>query len=292
MAEVGGGSPSNSSKVFVILLNWNGWEDTLECLASLAKLDYPSYEVLVVDNASTDNSVTKIREAYPNLMLFENSSNLGFSGGNNTGIRYALTQEAEYIWLLNSDTVADLGALSAMVDKARNDASIGAVGSVLYHMRQKDVVQMYGGGRVRWWMGTSRAFEAPVPSRELHYVAAASLLIRGEVFESTGLLDEGFFMYWEDTDYGFRLRKSGWKLAAAPESKVWHKGSAIPSEKNPLHDLYFNVSAIRFFRKHYSISSIPILVGIGGRIFKRMVRRDWKRARAVWQAAKVTLEQR
>lgn len=280
-----GSSPPGPERVCVVLLNWNGWRDTVKCLASLGKLSYPDYEVVVVDNGSTDGSPEKIHEAYPDVTLLRNGRNSGFAGGNNEGIQYALARGADHVWLLNNDTVADPAALGALVDVARDDPGVGAIGSVLYHMQSQEEIQVYGGGWVRWWMGTSRAFVAPVPDGELQYVMGASMLIRREALEGLGFLDDGFFMYWEDTDYGFRLRKAGWRLAVAADSRVWHSGSSVPSEKNPLHDAYFNASAVRFFKKHYPLSLILVLVGVGGRFFKRLVRRDWKRAKAVLRGA-------
>lgn len=267
----------------MVVLNWNGWRDTLDCLASLEKSTYGDHEVVVVDNGSTDDSVARIREAYPEVVLLETGANRGFSHGNNAGIRHALTEDADHVWLLNNDTVVDPDALAALVDAT--DASVGAVGSVLYSSPERDEIQVYGGGWVRPWIGVSRALLSPEEEAKLQFVIGASLLIRREALEGVGLLDDGFFMYWEDADYGFRLREAGWKLTIASESRVWHKGSAVPSEKNPLHETYFNAGAVRFFRKHQRMSFVPILVGVGGRLVKRVLRRDWGRARAVWQGA-------
>ncbi|MCX7596938.1 MAG: glycosyltransferase family 2 protein, partial [Fischerella sp.] len=136
------------AKVFVILLNWNGWQDTVKCIVSLKGLSYPNYEIVVLDNASTNDSVEQIRAAHPDVTLIETGANLGFAGGNNVGIRYALEHGAEYIWLLNNDTIVDANALSAMVTKAESDPKIGLVGSVLYYMNNPGSVQAWGGGTV------------------------------------------------------------------------------------------------------------------------------------------------
>lgn len=265
--------------VYVIVLNWNGWQETLECLTSLEVLDYPNYEVVVVDNGSTNGSAEEIRKAKPQVTLLETGRNLGFAGGNNIGIRYALEQGAEYIWLLNNDTVVDPGALTAMIELAEKDRRIGVVGSVLYYMEQPTKVQAWGGGRVNLLTGRSRHLLAP---GEPHYITGASMLLRREALEQVGLLDEGFFMYWEDADFGFRLRKAAWKLEVAPNARVWHKESASLGKKSPILDEYFNASAVRFFRRHAPFSAWPIFVGVGGRALKRMARGDWKRVRAVW----------
>jgi len=267
--------------VYVIVLNWNGWRDTLKCLLSLETLDYPNYRVVVVDNGSTDDSADRIKKAHPDVELIGTSKNLGFAGGNNVGIRYALERGADYVWLLNNDTKVDSHALTAMVEVAERDLEIGAVGSVLYYMDEPERVQAWGGGWVSLWWGISRHFAAPVPAERVHYITGASLLIRRKVLEEVGLLDEGFFMYWEDTDFGFRLRKAGWKLAVASDARVWHKESASLGRQSPVLDKYFNASAVRFFRRHAPFPMMPILVGPGGRFLKRVVRREWGQAGAV-----------
>lgn len=267
------------SLVYVIVLNWNGWRDTSVCLSSLENLDYPNYEMVVVDNGSTDHSVEEIRKAYPQITLLETGRNLGFAGGNNVGIRYALERGADYIWLLNNDTVVDPNALTAMVEIAESDPKIGAVGSVLYYMNQPEKVQAWGGGRISLITGRSRHLLSP---GELHYITGASLLLRTEALEQVGLLDEGFFMYWEDADLSFRLRQKGWAVAVAPDSRVLHKESASAKKGSPQQDILFNASAVRFFRRHAQFPLLPIVLGIGGRMLKRLLLRDWERIKSVW----------
>lgn len=267
--------------VAVIVLNWNGWKDTLECLSSLEKLDYPNYEMVVVDNGSTDRSEDKIREAYPGVSLIETGTNLGFAGGNNVGVSYALQHGADYVWLLNNDTVADESCLARMVELAEADSSVGAVGSVLYEMHEKDSIQTYGGGRVLLWMGITRYFTSPVPDEDVHYLTGASLLVRREALEDVGFLDDRFFMYWEDTDYGLRLRKAGWKLAVAPEAKLWHKEFAGLGRKSVALDNLFNFSAVLLFKRHHVFPIVPVLIGAGGRFLKRLMRGDFQRAAVV-----------
>src|SRR5690606_10998851 len=118
-------------RVCIVMLNWRCVEDTLRCLESLRNLRYPAYRVMVVDNGSGDDSVVRIAEQFPEVDLVETGANLGFSGGCNVGIRRALEQGADYIWLLNSDTRVDPNALTAMVELAETSPRLGAVGSVI-----------------------------------------------------------------------------------------------------------------------------------------------------------------
>lgn len=276
----------NDPEVYILLLNWNGWQDTIKCLNSLQKLDYPSFRVVVVDNGSINNSLTQIRAAFPNIAIIEAGRNLGFAGGCNLGIKHALRKEALYVWLLNNDTEVDPQALRTLIETAEADPEIGAVGSAIYSMTEPEQLQAWGGGYVNFLLGRSRHFTAPAVNERLHFITAASLLIPRRVIESLGLLDEGFFMYWEDADYCFRLRRAGWRLAVAGKSKIRHKEQGSIGKKSTLLDTYFNQSAARFFRRHATVPVVPLWLSVGLRVAKRALAGDWDRVRAVWAGAR------
>jgi GT2 family glycosyltransferase len=172
-----------------------------------------------------------------------------------------------------------------MIEVAEENSRVGAVGSVLYHMKEPEEVQAWGGGKVSMWWGLSRYHKDRVPEQLLHYITGASLMIRSAALEELGLLDETFFMYWEDADFGLRLRKAGWGLAVADDSHVWHKEFASTGRNSVLTDAYFSSSAVRFFEKHALVPFVPIFVGTGGRTLKRLLRRDLEGAKAVWSSA-------
>jgi hypothetical protein len=266
--------------VYVVLLNWPGWPDTVNCLASLEELDYPNFQAVVVDNASTDESVSRIREYRPNILLIESEKNLGFAGGNNIGIRHAMAQGAAFIWLLNNDTIADPKSLSEMVKLAGQNPRAGAIGSVLYHMNQPQRVQAWGGGRINLYTGRSYNLLHP---GSLDFLSAASILLRREALEEVGSLDEEFFMYWEDVDLSLRLRQSGWQILACPEARILHKESASAGKHTAKQDFLFNASAVQFFRRHSPLPILPIWIGLVSRIAKRGLKNQWDKARAVWQ---------
>ena len=269
------------NKVSIVILNWNGWRNTCLCLRSLHQHASNNFEVLVVDNASTDDSVPRIRAAFPDIRIIETKCNLGFAGGCNTGIRHALAGGADFVWLLNNDTLVDAKALDMLVDKARADRDLGAIGSAIYFADQRERLQAWGGGYVNFWLGRSRHFLHAVPDESVEFITGASMLIRREAIRYVGLLDERFFMYWEDADFCFRLRKAGWKLGVAGDSRIWHKGSDSVGKESARLDHYFNASASAFFRKHAPIPFVPISVGGVLRVGKRIVKGDWMRARAV-----------
>jgi GT2 family glycosyltransferase len=267
-------------------LNWNGWPHTTSCLRSLQELDYDNHEVIVVDNGSTDDSVRRLRHEFPSTELIQTNKNLGFAGGCNVGIRRAFQKGARFVWLLNTDSIVDPQALDSLVKTANLDSRIAAVGSAIFCMDEPERLQAWGGGRVNFLLGRSRHFLQPVRDAELDYITGASILLRRAALESAGLLDEGFFFFWEDADLGFRLRKANWTLAVAAGSKIWHRESASLRGKGTLLDSHFNRAAIRFFHKHALIPQIPIYFGMTLRVLKRVLSGDWDRARAVWSASR------
>ena len=266
-------------RVDVVVLNWNGWQDTIACLESLQRQDYSHFNVLVVDNDSIDGSVEKIRQAMPSIELLQTGANLGFGGGCNAGIKPALARGADYVWLINSDATVDPGALSALVRMADLNPALGAVGSVLYEADQHDQIQLWGGGIINLWLGRSQHRLSPGP---LDFISGASVLLRRVALEEVGLFDQAtFFMYWEDTDLCFRLRRANWQLAVAEDSWVWHRQSASLGQRSPLLDEYFTRSEIRFLKRYAPIPFISISFMLGMRLAKRLTLGDIRRASAV-----------
>jgi GT2 family glycosyltransferase len=266
-------------QVFAIVLNWNGWQDTIACLASLRKQTYSSLTVLVVDNDSSDASVLEITKAFPEIEIIQSGANRGFGGGCNVGMRRALIEQADYVWLINSDATADPSALSALVGVARSCSDVGAVGSVLYEAGTIDRIQLWGGGRVGLWTGQCRNSLNPAP---LDFISGASALLRVAALEKIGLFDEtSYFMYWEDTDLCFRLRIAGWKLAVAEDSHIWHKQSASVGQQSPLLDRYFTQSGVRFLKRYARIPFVSISLMLGRMFLKRILIGNRSRIKAV-----------
>lgn len=265
--------------VFIIVLNWNGWADTIACVQSLQKQTYGNFQIVVIDNGSTDGSVEKIKHALPVVELISSGGNLGFGGGCNVGIRVAMARGADYVWLINSDAVADPGSLAAMVSLADRFPSMAAVGAVLYEPDHAEVVQLWGGGRVNLWSGTSRHLRSP---GRLDFISGASALLRCSALQEVGLFDEkAYFMYWEDTDLSLRLRSMAWEIGVAQGAKVWHRESSSLGKGSPLLDRYFTRSGVRFLRKYAKYPLIPITLMLSRMLFKRTLLRDFSRVQAV-----------
>jgi GT2 family glycosyltransferase len=273
------GQVMTTKRVAVVVLNWNGWKDTLSCLKSLQLQSYTNADLLVIDNASSDNSVIEINRAMPAVQVLQSGANLGFGGGCNVGIRRAILDRADYVWLINSDATADPLALAALVEVADRSPKLASVGSVIYEADAPEQIQLWGGGQVRLWSGACQNQQAPA---RLDFISGASVLLRCAALEQAGLFDEStYFMYWEDTDLSFRLRAAGWQLGVAEASQVWHKQSASVGKGSALLDEYFTRSGVRFFRRYAPIPFVSISVMLGRMLMKRLLTAQFDRARAV-----------
>jgi GT2 family glycosyltransferase len=269
-------------EVVCIILNWNGWQDTLVCLDALKRCSYPQLKILVVDNGSSNDSVNMIRSAHPGVLLLESGRNIGFAGGNNIGIRFALAHGADYVWLLNNDTKPDPHALSALLAKAQTDNVIGAVASICYFAHEPSKVQAWAGARVNLWIGYSRLNTRPRPDAWFHSLNGTSMLIARAALEDIGLLDEGFFLYWEDTEFCLRLRKRGWRIAAAPDSRVLHRVNASTAGNRLVLDRHQTASGLRILRLHSKAPFLSIAFFLSIRFLRRLLRCQFARCQSVW----------
>lgn len=260
-----------------VLLNWNGWRDTVTCLAALARMNYPNLSIVVVDNGSTNGSVARIRAAYPDIPLVETGKNLGFAGGVNAGIRTMLQRHVDFVWLLNNDTEPRPDALAELVRKAVSDPALGAVGSVLLYAHDPETVQAWGGGRINRWIGHASHAVEPREDAWFDYLTAASVLLSRRALEEVGLLDESYFLYWEDGDLSFRLRRHGWKLGVAAGSIVLHKENASSGGDRSKVDRFSTASGIRFLRSYAPLAWLSVPLFLALRIGKRLLMGQFER---------------
>ena len=273
--------------VYIIVLNWNGMEDTLSCLHSLKNVDYANFAVLVVDNASTDGSVERVKELYPEMTVLVNSANLRFAGGNNAGIEYALSRrdgegrpEADYILLLNNDTEVSPDFLVNLVQVAESEQRIGIAGpKIYYHSDPRRI--WYAGGKVEFWKGwISHIGIREVDNgqydivRRTGYVTGCCMLIKREVLEKVGKLDETYFIYGEDADLSLRASKAGFDLVYVPNSVIWHKVSASSGGnlswfKN-WNKLKSQIRLMARYARWYQWATIPVsmVANIAGSVLK------------------------
>jgi GT2 family glycosyltransferase len=247
-------------RVAVIVLNWNGTQDTLECLASLEESDYPEMELVVVDNGSRPDPRQVILDRFPRVTYLALPENLGYAGGNNAGIRYALAQGHEYVFVLNNDTIVEPDAIRKAVEVAQQDPRIGAVGvKVLAWDDPTRVWVAYGEvtyrqGLVRligyYWRDDERFAE----QRDVEWVPGTAVLLSRRALEEVGLFDEAFFAYHEDVDWCTSARKRGYRVVFAPQGRILHKGHASSGGKRYVSPRQYLAgrNMILFVRKHAS----------------------------------------
>jgi hypothetical protein len=268
--------------VVALVLNWNGFEDTVECIESILRSDPTPAHIVVLDNGSIDGSVQRLRDwaasqaldyawfpspslAYVSpapttpLVFIECRHNLGYAGGNNVGLRYAVERAgAEFVWILNNDVVVDHRALERALQVAQSDPRIGMVGAKLLRYDEPETIQALGGGFIvpilchDTQLGSGKHSEtsgdAPIP---VDHLIGASLLVRVEAIADVGTIDESYFLYREETDWCIRMVRRGWKLFCSPTSLVWHKQARSIGFKSPLHDYYAVRNVLHLVRKFY-----------------------------------------
>jgi GT2 family glycosyltransferase len=234
--------------ISVVVLNYRRAEDTMACVRSIMEQADPDTQIIVVDNHSQDSSAEKIREfndSVPRPFAFlELDANRGFSAGNNAGIRFALDFGAQYVWLLNNDTVLQPGAFEAMRDKA-DDGSI--LGSVLLDFGTERI-QTWGGGVLHRWTGINRNTAAPRP---LDYLTGASFLFPARLVDAIGLWDETFFLDWEDIDFSLRASSAGFGIEVADDARIWHKGAASIGKRSETDVYHRTIGCFLLYRKHF-----------------------------------------
>lgn len=246
------------TKVFVIIVNWNGKKDTQTCLSSLANIEKQNvdFNVIVVDNGSADDSVPSIRKKFPWVTVLATGKNLGFTGGNNVGITYALEHQADFVWLLNNDTFVDSHVLNML--RAFRNSKVGICGSKIYfasghefhHDRYKEndrgKVFWYAGGLVDWdnmyasHRGVDEVDRGQYDTEEeTVFVTGCSMMIRRNVLARIGMLDDRYYLYLEDLDFCLRAQKAGFTLRYVPSSVLWHVNAGSSARPgNPLQQYY------------------------------------------------------
>lgn len=295
MTEQAGSQKTNASaknlpKVAIIILNWNSWKNTIECLESLYQINYPNYEIILIDNGSKDDSVKKIEEyadgkikveskffhydfsnkpiklikptnsrlPYPQfnkeLILIENKVNYGFAEGTNVGLQFAQKQRADYVLLLNNDIVVDRRFLSELIDAAEQTPQIGVAGPTIYYYDRPSTVDFAGEDLTLWRVKGREYCTKSTKPREVDKIEGSCMLIRRSLLDKIGLLYPKFWVYWEETDLCFRTKKAGFKVVYLPKSEVWHKVAASSGgENNSLRQYYLNRNRFLFAKRNLSL---------------------------------------
>jgi len=276
-------SLSDQPLVACILVNWNNWRDTSDCLTSLAQQDYPSLRVIVVDNASTNDSLAQLRAAHPWATYIANFENAGFPRACNLGARHPLAADADFLWFLNNDTVAPPDTVSKLVTTAMDNPRIGITGAVLFYAHNPSQIQAWGGGRISRWSAYNRHYTGPTPLGPDSYITFASALIRRVCFDQIGGCFEGVFMYFEDADFCLRAHRANWQLAVAPDTAILHKEGGTVKARTALLERIVTISGLTFLGRQAPIPILAQGLFLFLRIAKRIRFRDWTSLRAVLQ---------
>ncbi|MEY3405006.1 MAG: hypothetical protein RL161_436 [Bacteroidota bacterium] len=256
----------------VIVLNWNSFEHTRNCLESLGNVKGEGFDLILIDNGSYDGSVQQIKAAFPAITLIALDKNYGFAGGNNIGLNYAVDQGYTYILMLNNDVFVEPDFLSPLLDALDQNPAVGAVQPSIFNHPERAEVWNNGGTFSRL-TGTSHSIKTFNPDQRLsdvEWITGCAFLVRAEVLQKTGLLNEQYFAYYEDVDLSFRITAAGYQLKVVPQSRIYHIGGASSraaekgSEGYLSPDVHFynirnHIWIIRKWLKWYE-RPIPILI--------------------------------
>lgn len=257
--------------VVVVILAHNNYSDTKECLQSVLKVNYTPFSVLLVDNGSKDDTVQRIAREFPSVHIIQTGQNLGVAGGFNAGIVSAIQDGAEYIFILNNDTVIEPNIIHVLVEAAQAHPDYGILMPKILYYDNRDRIWSIG-ARYRLFppaivmLGLDKRDAPPyTESRLLEYAPTCALFIPSHIFEQVGLLDDGYFFYYDDWDYSLRVRKAGYKIAYIPEAHLYHKVSRTIQNKgkSPFFWYTWGRSGARFYRRHGRPAMLSAFIHLG-----------------------------
>lgn len=255
-------------RVAVVILNWNQAQLTLDCLTSVEDLDYPNYSVLVVDNGSADDSVAHIRVTYPGVEVLALGENLGYAEGNNRGLAHALARGADYVLILNNDTLVAPAMLSQLVTFAESHPRLGIAGPTMFCAEPANTLFAAGSG-IDWQRGVTEnrgmfrpaaAYPLPAAPEMVDFITGCAVLVRRHLIEAVGGLDSGYYLNYEDVEWCVRARRQGFEIWYVPEAVMWHRISATFGLGSPANTYYMTRNALRFFWTNSPPASRPLAV--------------------------------
>jgi len=269
--------------VTAVVLAWNNYEDTHECLETILASNYSNLEIILVDNGSEDNTPERVRKNFPDVTVIENGRNIGVPAGYNVGFSQALKTNTEYILMLNNDVALHPDMVSELIDVAESQPETGIVmPKVLYYGKDDEVWS--SGGKYRAFppviLMTDKNAEAADTMRMIEYAPSCGLLIHRRAFERAGLFDPGFLFLFDDWDFSERVRTHGLKIWYTPNAYMWHKVSR--STKGPTSPLFWRTTAsstVRYYRRHGRPVWLSVPIHVGYIIARDII---WKRNWAYW----------
>jgi len=273
---------TNPPLVWILLVNWNGRNNTLAGLASLRKISYQPRHILVIDNASTDGSVEAIRQQFPEVEALVNPRNERFARANNQGMQMALQAGAELVLLLNNDTEVASDFLDHLVQALYSRDDVGMVAPKIYYHHDPNLI-WFAGGKVNLWTGHVwhrglRQIDSPEKFTQIEtvdYLTGCAILANRACIEKIGMLDESYFMYAEDADWSWRARLAGFVCLYQPAAKVWHKvGASAGGAFKIYHKVRGNFLFFKRYAKWYHWPTIMLSILIGALV--EIIRQFWQ----------------
>lgn len=247
------------SPVVAVVLNWNNLPDTLECVGSLLRSDYEHLQVLIVDNNSHEDPTPVLQHRYPGVKVVRTPRNLGYGGGNNSGIRWAIGEGADYVLILNNDATVAPDTVGLLVGAVQADPRIGmATPRVFYFDRPEEVY--WDGGVIDWETGDTPHDSRNLPSddrvKRSEWLDGSALLVRVAAISDIGLFDDRYFLYFEDAEWSVRAARRGWLNAVVLRAHAWHKVSKTTGgTSNPAVRFYYSRNRYLFMRTHRPLSA-------------------------------------
>jgi GT2 family glycosyltransferase len=281
-------------KLFVIVLSNNLQEDTYACLNSLLQSDYVNFKIILLENAPTNSDIGALRAQFPDVQIIQLTENLGYAGNNNIGIDVALEQGAEWILILNNDTILDKACLSRLVEAGEDCESIGIVGPMVYHYDEPDIIQSAGGMLGPNWqfihLGMNEKDQGQYSTiRKVDWISGCAIMVRRTLIEQVGALDPSYFLYWEETEWCIRANEANWMVVQVPSARLWHKGVKRNYEPKPYVTYYMTRNYLFTLAKHKAPYRIRIfaLGMIIGTLFSWSFKPRWRNKRghrnAMWR---------
>lgn len=224
---------------------------------ALQRSTYPNHAVFVMDAATADGSIGAVRLAFPGVIIHSLRENRGYAGNNNAGIAMALADGADWIFLLNDDAFVAPDCVEKLVEVGERDPGIGIIGPLVYHADEPTIIQSAGGWmNARWQTGHIGQNEPDnsqyIEPRDVDWLSGCALMIRRQVVEEVGELDEDFFCYWEETEWCLRARQQGWRAVNVPAAKVWHRGVRRDYKPGPAVVYYMTRNRFLLLAKHHA----------------------------------------
>jgi GT2 family glycosyltransferase len=300
MPSVSNNRTAKQPRVAVVIVIWNGMVDTLECLRSFRGDVYPNKQIIIVDNGSSDDSVARIRDSFPDVVILQTGENLGFTGGNNVGIRHAVKNGSDYVYLINNDTTVESDALEKLVQAAEANPQAGLLAPVIHDFDAPRAI-WFAGSVVDLRRGAAWHDNSHQPSRtelpyEVPWATGCAMLLRASLLNDLGGFDDRYYLSWEDVDLSLRVRNTERSVMVVPKARIYHKGGQSGKNLNSIYSYYAVRNSLLLARKHSGRDYNRAALSIVGTYLKRCFHPRFEGARGkllrlIWDGLRDHLQQ-